>query len=91
MERKRYPEEFKRNAVELLLTSGKNQKELSAELGLPYGLLGRWRKEIDLDNPKNAALKAVAEERIKALEKEVSILKQERDILKKAMGIALKP
>ena len=90
MERKKYPAEFKRNAVELLLTSGKTQKELSIELGVPYGLIGRWRREIDLESPGNEKLKSAAEERIKALEKEVSILKQERDILKKAMGIALK-
>ena len=98
MERKKYPEDFKRNAVQLLLTSGKTQKALCEELGIAYGLLGRWRKEYDLSRPENADLKSAADARILALEKEVAILRQERDILKKvarfrnetALGIALK-
>lgn len=91
MQRKRYPEEFKRNAVQLLLTSGKSQRVLSEELGIPYGLLGRWRKDYNLENGENTDLKSAVEARNRALEKELAILRQERDILKKAMGIALKP
>ena len=91
MERKKYPKEFKKNAVELLITSGKTQKELSSELGIPYGLIGRWRKEFDFSAPENQDLKNAAERRVEQLEKENAILRQERDILKKAMGIALKP
>lgn len=90
MERRKYPEEFKRNAVQLLLTSGKNQKVLCEELGIAYGLLGRWRKEFDLSRPENADMKSAVDARVLALEKEVATLRQERDILKKAMGIALK-
>jgi len=90
MERRKYPDEFKRNAVQLLLTSGKNQKTLCQELGIAYGLLGRWRKEFDLSRPENADMKSAVDARVVALEKEVATLRQERDILKKAMGIALK-
>lgn len=88
-ERKHYPEDFKKDAVKLLLTSGKTQKELSSDLDIPYGMISRWRKEFDLKNPDNADLKEAANERIKELEKEVILLRQQRDILKKAMGITL--
>lgn len=88
-ERKNYPEDFKREAVKLLLTSGKTQKEISSDLDIPYGLISRWRKDYDLENPKNSDLKEAANERIRELEKEVTLLRQQRDILKKAMGITL--
>jgi transposase len=89
MERKKYPKEFKKNAVELLITTGKTQKALSDELGIPYGMIGRWKREFDLSKPENRDLKTAADTRIAQLEKENAILRQEREILKKAMGIAL--
>ncbi|WP_411821836.1 transposase [Leptospira sp. 'Mane'] len=87
--RKQYSSDFKKEAVKLLLTSGKSQMALSRELGITHGLLGRWKKEFDLETPENEDLKTSAEQRIKFLEKEVSQLKEQRDILKKAMGITL--
>lgn len=88
-ERKHYPVEFKKEAVKLLLTSGKSQSSLCMELGIANGSIGRWKKEFDLESPGNEDLKSAADKRIQALEKEVSILKEQRDILKKAMGITL--
>ncbi len=90
MEKKKYPRDFRKNAVELLLTSGKTQRVLCDELGVTYGLIGKWRKEFDLGRPENSDMKAAVDARVIALEKEVATLRQERDILKKAMGIALK-
>ncbi|TGN14187.1 hypothetical protein EHS11_02535 [Leptospira ilyithenensis] len=87
--RKQYSPDFKKEAVKLLLTSGKSQMTLSQELGITHGLLGRWKNEFDLETSENGDLKTSAEQRIKALEKEVSHLKEQRDILKKAMGITL--
>lgn len=89
MKRKEYNEDFKKEAVKQLLTSGKTQKVLSADLGIPYGIIGRWRKEFDLENPENSDLKDAANSRIAELEKENRLLREQRDILKKAMGITL--
>ena len=89
--KKHYPEEFKRETVKLLLTSGKTQKTLCDELGIPYGIIGRWRQEFDLENPMNKEVKDARDKRIQELEKEVQSLKQQREILKKAMGITLNP
>jgi transposase len=91
MERKKYPKEFKKNAVELLMTTDKTQKAVSDELGIPYGMISRWKKELNLSKPENNDLKSAVEQRMKRLEKENAILRQEREILKKAMGIALNP
>lgn len=87
--RKHYPDDFRKEAVKLLLTSGKTQRALCAELDVSYGLIGKWKKDFDLNNPANHDLKSAADARIFELEKEVALLKQQRDILKKAMGITL--
>lgn len=88
---KRYGEEFQREAVRLYLTSGKSQFVLAQELGISAGTLAYWRRKYDLEQPGNEALKVAADERVRQLEKEVTKLRQERDILKKSLGIALNP
>ncbi len=42
---KRYDEEFKRNAVELLESSGRPMAEVAGDLGIPYKTLERWRAQ----------------------------------------------
>lgn len=46
METKKYKvftEEFRKEALELLKSSGKSMKQLEQELGITAGLLGKWR------------------------------------------------
>ena len=57
MKRKSYTKDFKKDAIKMLLNSGKTNKEVSDELGIPYGLLGRWKNEFDIENPENIDLK----------------------------------
>jgi len=85
-----HTEEFKKEAVRLVLTSGKTQKQIAKELGVSEWAISTWKKEFDLEKPQNRELKISAEERIRQLEKENATLIQERDILKKAMGIVSK-
>lgn len=87
MEKRKFDLEFRRNAVNLLLTSGKTQRQLCSDLGVTYGLIGKWRRQFDLERPENATMKAATDNRIRELERELAIVKQERDILKKSMGI----
>jgi transposase len=87
----RHGEEFQKEAVRLYLTSGKTQTALAKELGISAGTLLSWRRKHDLKLPGNEALKAAADERVRQLEKENARLRQERDILKKSLGIALAP
>lgn len=85
-----YTEEFKREAVRLVLTSGKTQRQIAKDLGVTEWAISTWKKQFDLNNPEHEDLKISAEERIRRLENENAILRQERDILKKAMGIVSK-
>ncbi len=88
--RRAYSKEFKREALALLASSGKSQHALEQELGLSHGLLKDWKRQAERDGeqafPGHGNLKA-DEAELQRLRRENEILRQERDILKKAMAI----
>jgi transposase len=92
--RRQYSREFKREAVQLLETSGKSASELERELGIGKGNLWRWKREVAADGkdafPGHGRL-AAEQERLRQLERELEIVRQERDILKKAVAIFSRP
>lgn len=92
--RRQYSREFKQEAVQLLKTSGKSASELERELGIGKGNLWRWKREFAADGedafPGQGRL-TPDEERLRQLERENEILRQERDILKKAIAIFSQP
>lgn len=88
--RTRYSEEFKKNTLHLLATSGKSHLELERDLGLSHGLLYKWQERYQV-NPTTEMLERSDVEQLKAdvrrLQREVDILRQEREILKKTVSI----
>lgn len=80
---KTFTEEFKREAVRLVQTSGRTVGEVAADLGIGKSTLGKWltrHREADLlSDPHDDMAKGLAR-----LRKENEILKAERDLLKKA-------
>lgn len=42
---RKFPREYKENAVRLTMESNKSVREVAAELGIPEKLLSRWRSE----------------------------------------------
>jgi transposase len=83
-----HTEAFRRETVQLLETSGKAVSELAGELGISQKSLYRWRRQYDMASP--ASTSAQPDERdaeIKRLRRELEIMRQERDILKKAISI----
>jgi len=92
--RRTYTAEFKREAVRLLETSGKSAARIEHDLGIGAGCLSRWKRRLseDGDNafPGQGRL-APDQGRIRRLERENEILRQERDILKKAVAIFSRP
>jgi transposase len=89
-EKRTYTREFKLEALELLKTSGKPQIELERELGIGHGNLSRWKKELAQEREQAFPGKghlAPDEERLRKLEREIAVLRQERDILKKVVEI----
>ena len=92
--KKVYTKEFKIEAVRLLERTGKSQAEIADELGVASSTICRWNKEYGEDGedafPGKGNL-TPEKERIRQLERENEILKQERDILKKAVAIFSHP
>ena len=92
--RRKYDKEFKIQAVKLLLESGKTTNEIADNLGINSVNLTRWKREYreDAENafPGKGKLKP-DDEKLRRLMKENADLKQEREILKKALAIFSRP
>lgn len=86
----KHSKEFKVETLELARSSGKTDSQLERELGLSRGSLYTWRKQLeqagDQAFPGKGRLKA-EDEYVRGLERELAIVQQERDILKKALAI----
>jgi transposase len=88
IERRKYTEEFKREVVQLMESSGKPIAEIAREMGINDNNLYRWRGLYGSQTPaKPTGSVAEMEAEVKRLQREVEVLRQERDILKKAMSI----
>jgi transposase len=79
-----YSEQFKRDAVELLRSSGRSLEQLSKELGVSRGSLSNWVKQADVDVGRAEGLSSDEREELRRLRREVKVLAEEREILKKA-------
>ena len=91
--RTQYDKAFKQRAVELWLTSGKAATVVAAELGIGAQLLSKWRERFAPPPPGGeggGGAKRRTEQleaKITSLQRENDYLRQQRDILKKTLGI----
>jgi transposase len=92
--RRTYSAEFKMEALRLLETSGKSATQIERDLGIGDGCLSHWRKKLEADGsqafPGHGRVPADQEELVR-LRRELEIVRQERDILKKAVAIFSRP
>jgi transposase len=79
-----YSQEFKREAVQLLKTSGRSIPQLADELGCSPQSLRNWSRQIDVDEGKTEGLSSNERDELRRLRREVKVLAEEREILKKA-------
>lgn len=91
--RKKYTREFKIEAVRFLAGSNMSIAQAGKDLGVNPNVLARWKKELQSDNsqafPGTGHLKP-EEEELRRLRRENALLRQERDILKKAAAFFAK-
>jgi transposase len=79
-----YPEEFRREAVELVRLSEKPLVQIAKDLGVSDMTLRNWVKQADVDAGKRSGLTSDEREELRALRRENRTLRMEREILKKA-------
>jgi transposase len=88
--RRQYTREFKREALRLLETSGKSASQIEQGLAIGKGNLWRWKRKLTQDGEnafRGHGRLTPEQERIRELEPKNEILRQPRDILKKAVAI----
>lgn len=89
--RKKYTREFKVEAVKMLESGEKTGHQIEAELDIGSGQVYRWRKEFEAES--NGNIRAFPgngkprDEELATLRKENQELREERDILRKAVAI----
>lgn len=80
-----YPEEFRRDAVRLLERGDRSISQLARDLGVSTESLRLWRKQAQLDRgDRDDGLSSEERDELKRLRRENRVLREEREILKKA-------
>jgi len=81
----RYTPEFKAEAVRLVRsTPDKPASQIARELGVSDNALRSWVKQAEVDQGEREGLTTQEREELRRLRKENKVLRQEREILKKA-------
>jgi transposase len=88
----RYTEEYKKEALELWRASGCSAAKIAAELGIRAPLLYRWarpRRQVNLSGNESKSGRSVEEleAEIRRLRAENAKLLEQREVLKKSLGI----
>lgn len=85
-----YPPEFRRQAVELVRLAGRSIPAVADELGCSPQALRTWVKHSDIDHGRAEGLTSEERDELRALRRENRQLRQERDILGKAVAFFAK-
>ena len=88
--KKRYDAALENESIRLADASCKTDRKVEQDLGLYPGAIGRWRKGLETDPidafPGTGHQKPLEEEN-RRLRRELDVVREERDILKKAVAI----
>lgn len=94
---RKFDENFKRQAVANWLASGKSAEMIARELGIISNLLYAWRKRFAPDDARRVVPGAKAgsiadlQTQLDAAHRELARVREQRDILKKTLGILSDP
>jgi len=88
--RRKYDRAFKYEAVKLVTEGGRSVAEAARNLGIHENLLHKWKKQYLEDTehafPGKGHLKP-QDEAVRRLQRQLADVREERDILKKALAI----
>ena len=90
--RRIYSREFKQEAVRLVRESDQTLAAVARDLGIDGNSLRKWKREEEQHGVQAFPGKGRShDEELAKLQREVALLRQERDILKKAVGFFASP
>jgi transposase len=90
---RKYATEFKLEALEMLKRGNKSAGEIERDLGITPGLLVKWRARYQIIQKGEQEVRLGpsdlegAKAEIRRLQRELSAVEEEREILKKALNI----
>jgi transposase len=79
-----YPAEFRARAIELARTSGLRPSQVAHDLGVDPDTIRRWLRQADVDAGRREGASMDEKAELARLRREVALLKEEREILRKA-------
>ena len=88
--RRSFTPEFKAHTVELVRTSGKSVGEVCRDLDLTETAVRRWLAQADIDEGRRDGLTTDERDELSRLRRENRVLREEREILRKAAAFFAK-
>ena len=88
--RRKFSDEFKRDAVEIVRVSGKPIAEVARELGIYDTTLGNWVNQDQVNRGERQGLSSAERLELSELRRENARLRMERELLKRAVAFWVK-
>jgi transposase len=88
--RRQFTEEFKRDAVDLVRSTGRPIAQIAQELGIYDSTLGNWVRQDRIDRGEREGLTSDERARLSRLEAENARLRMEHDLLKRTVAFWVK-
>lgn len=88
--RRSFTDEFKRDAVALVLDEGRRIIDVARALGVGDGTLGNWVRQARIDRGERAGVATSERAELVELRRENARLRMERDLLKRATAFWVK-
>jgi transposase len=82
--RRTFTAEFKTETVALVRSSGKSISQVCRDLDLTETVVRRWVQQVEIDAGQRPGLTTAEHDELSRLRREVRVLREEREILKKA-------
>ncbi len=82
--RRQFSRQFKAETIALIRSSGKTVPQVCRDLDLAESVVRRWLAQAEMDAGQRDGLTTAEREEMAGLRREVRVLREERDILKKA-------
>jgi transposase len=88
--RRRFTKEFKADTVALVRQSGKSIAEVCRDMGLAESSVHRWLAQAEIDSGQRDGLTTTEREELSRIRRELRVVREERDVLAKAIAFFTK-